>query len=214
MLWSRDFMVGSTTRYNPGHYILTIYCVSAQVWIAIIKIIKFLQDLPHELSNDLRLLVLSILHYTKNEVFHKGLVFIVSFKHISHFVLVFLLLTLNMQLQAGNRHCGSWDLKAQSQFLATESRLKGMKNAFYFTVKTLFVLKIFHFLSWFFGHVEIYDVTTWKANNCNTHIAEYLDKWRLSHSEIWSINIVCIGGISPPFKNTTPSFLPSPPPRQ
>ena len=122
--------------------------------------------MPHELSNDLRLLVLSILHYTKNEVFHKGLVFIVSFKHISHFVLVFLLLTLNMQLQAGNRHCGSWDLKAQSQFLATESRLKGMKNAFYFTVKTLFVLKIFHFLSWFFGHVEIYDVTTWKANNC------------------------------------------------
>ena len=29
-----------------------------------------------------------------------------------------------------------------------------MKNAFYFTVKALFVLKIFKFLSWLFGHVE------------------------------------------------------------
>ena len=29
-----------------------------------------------------------------------------------------------------------------------------MKNAFYFTLKTLFVLKIFKFLSWLFGHVE------------------------------------------------------------
>ena len=30
---------------------------------------------------------------------------------------------------------------------------KIMKNAFYFTSKALFVLKIFKFLSWFFGHV-------------------------------------------------------------
>ena len=29
-----------------------------------------------------------------------------------------------------------------------------MKNAFYFTLKALFVLKIFKFLSWLFGHVE------------------------------------------------------------
>ena len=29
-----------------------------------------------------------------------------------------------------------------------------MKNAFYFTVKAIFVLKIFKFLSWLFGHVE------------------------------------------------------------
>ena len=34
------------------------------------------------------------------------------------------------------------------QFLATESPLKMMKNAFYFTLKSLFVLKIFKFLSW------------------------------------------------------------------
>ena len=29
-----------------------------------------------------------------------------------------------------------------------------MKNAFYFTLKALFVLKIFSFLSWLFGHIE------------------------------------------------------------
>ena len=39
------------------------------------------------------------------------------------------------------------------QFLATESPLKIMKNAFYFTPKALFVLTIFKFLSGFFGHV-------------------------------------------------------------
>ena len=33
------------------------------------------------------------------------------------------------------------------QFLTVESPLNMMKNAFYFTVKTLFVLKIFMFLS-------------------------------------------------------------------
>ena len=39
------------------------------------------------------------------------------------------------------------------QFLATESPLKIMKNIFYFTSKAIFVLKIFKFLSLFFGHV-------------------------------------------------------------
>ena len=29
-----------------------------------------------------------------------------------------------------------------------------MKNAFYFILKSLFVLKIFKFLSWLFGHVK------------------------------------------------------------
>ena len=29
-----------------------------------------------------------------------------------------------------------------------------MKNAFYFILKAIFVLKIFKFLSWYFGHVE------------------------------------------------------------
>ena len=39
------------------------------------------------------------------------------------------------------------------QFLATESPLQMMKNGFYFTLKAIFVLKIFQSLSWLFGHV-------------------------------------------------------------
>ena len=35
----------------------------------------------------------------------------------------------------------------------TESLLKIMKNTFYFILKALFLLKIFKFLSWLFGHV-------------------------------------------------------------
>ena len=38
-------------------------------------------------------------------------------------------------------------LSGLRQFLATESPLKIMKNAFYFTLEALFVLKIFKFLS-------------------------------------------------------------------
>ena len=45
-------------------------------------------------------------------------------------------------------------LQGLRQFLITESPLKMMKNAFYFTLKALFVLKIFKFLSWLLGHVE------------------------------------------------------------
>ena len=55
-----------------------------------------------------------------------------------------------------------------------------MKNAIYFTLKALVVLKIFKILSWHFGHVgkrfdlndkvnfKIYDVITKKINNCKT----------------------------------------------
>ena len=35
-----------------------------------------------------------------------------------------------------------------------DSSSKMMKNAFYFILKTIFVLNIFKFLSWIFGHVE------------------------------------------------------------
>ena len=38
-------------------------------------------------------------------------------------------------------------LSGLRQFLATESPLKMIKNAFYLTLKALFVLKIFKFLS-------------------------------------------------------------------
>ena len=69
-------------------------------------------------------------------------------------------------------------LSGLRQFLATESPLKMMKNAFYFIIKALFVLKIFKFLSWLFDHVEkrldkvnfeIYDVAAWLTNKCNTY---------------------------------------------
>ena len=63
-----------------------------------------------------------------------------------------------------------------------------MINAFYFTLKAFFVLKIFEFLSQLFGHGEKrldwkhnvkfknYDVATWLTNNVNTYIAQYLKK--------------------------------------
>ena len=72
--------------------------------------------------------------------------------------------------------------------MAAESPLKMMKNALYFTLKALLVLKIFKFLSWLFGQVakrldkkdkinfKFYDATAWLTNNCNTHIAQYLEK--------------------------------------
>ena len=68
------------------------------------------------------------------------------------------------------------------QFLATESPLKMMKNAFYFTSIALFVLNIFKFLSWLFGHVvkrldwkdkvnfKFHDVTAWLTNYFNTQL--------------------------------------------
>ena len=42
-----------------------------------------------------------------------------------------------------------------------DSPSKMMKNAFYFIVKSIFVLKVFKFLSWFFGYVE---KTDWLDN--------------------------------------------------
>ena len=79
-------------------------------------------------------------------------------------------------------------LSGLRQFLATESPLKMMKNAFYFTPKALFILKIFKFSSWRSGHVakrfdkkdkvnfKFYHATAWLTNNCNTHVAQYLEK--------------------------------------
>ena len=45
-------------------------------------------------------------------------------------------------------------LSGLRQFLATESPLKLMKNAFYFTLKALFVLKVSKFLSRLLGPIE------------------------------------------------------------
>ena len=61
-----------------------------------------------------------------------------------------------------------------------------MKNASYFTLKTIFVIEILTFLSGFFGYaekrfdkkVEVYfkinDVTAWITNSYNTCIVQYL----------------------------------------
>ena len=90
-------------------------------------------------------------------------------------------------------------LSGLRQFLATESPLKMMKNAFYFTSKVLFVLKIFKFLPWLFGDVskrfdwkdkvnfKFFDVTAWFTNNRNTNIAQYHQKLRQSNNETWSV---------------------------
>ena len=45
-------------------------------------------------------------------------------------------------------------LPGLTQIMATESPLKMMKNAFYFILKAIFVLKIFKFLYGLFGQVE------------------------------------------------------------
>ena len=45
-------------------------------------------------------------------------------------------------------------LSGRRQFLATESPLNMMKNAVYFTSKAHFVIQVFRFLPWIFGHVE------------------------------------------------------------
>ena len=89
-----------------------------------------------------------------------------------------------------------------AKVLVFESPLKKIENAFCFTLKALFVLMIFKFLSCLFGHVgkwldwkdqvnfKIYGITTWLTNNCNTHIYQYLKKERQSGNEIWSVNRV------------------------
>ena len=65
-----------------------------------------------------------------------------------------------------------------------------MKNALYSTSKALFIPKVFKFLSRLFGQVtkrlnkkdkiyfKFYDVAAWLTNNSNTHIAQYLEKYR------------------------------------
>ena len=52
---------------------------------------------------------------------------------------VFLLQTMKIELKGA--------LSGLRQFLTAESSLKMMKNVFYFTLKALFVIKIFKFLS-------------------------------------------------------------------
>ena len=71
--------------------------------------------------------------------------------------------------------------------MVTESPLK-MKQAFYISLKVLFVLKIINLLAVLFGHAERLldqkskadfendDVTTWETNICNKNIVQYVQK--------------------------------------
>ena len=70
--------------------------------------------------------------------------------------------------------------------LKNKSVTKMMKNAFYFSWKALFVLKIFNKK----GKVnfKFHDVTDWLENNRNTDISRYFEKQRQSDNEIWSVN--------------------------
>ena len=52
-----------------------------------------------------------------------------------------------------NRLCLEGLLSGVIQSLATESPLKKMRKSFYFNLKSLFVLKIFKFLSRIYGHM-------------------------------------------------------------
>ena len=45
-------------------------------------------------------------------------------------------------------------LSGLRQFLAADTLLKGVKNAFYFTLKALSVLKMLKLLFYFFNHLE------------------------------------------------------------
>ena len=74
-----------------------------------------------------------------------------------------------------------------------------MKNAFCFTLKALFVLKIFIFFVLTFWpctknslirevNFKTYDVTTRLTNNYNTHFTQYFAKQNQPDNEIWSFN--------------------------
>ena len=58
-----------------------------------------------------------------------------------------------VHLKSWQLHIFKGTLPGLRQYLATESPLKIIKNAFYVTLKALFGLKIFKFLLWLFGHV-------------------------------------------------------------
>ena len=95
-------------------------------------------------------------------------VFIVNFAHISHVVLLLLLLTLNMYFTPCSTvsifnfehvtaywktyHYEIHVLKTQSQVGESPSKIK--KKAFYFHSKAFFILKTFKFLPWLSGHVS------------------------------------------------------------
>ena len=73
-----------------------------------------------------------------------------------------------------------------------------MKSVFDFTLKALFIHKIFKFLALHHSekqfdekdkiNLAIYDVKNLEKENCNTHITQYLKNLRQSNNEVWSVN--------------------------
>ena len=62
--------------------------------------------------------------------------------------------TLFFSLEEGISQVVKVGLSLPKTITSFESPLKMIDNAFSFILKTFFVLNIFEFLSWFFGHVE------------------------------------------------------------
>ena len=86
---------------------------------------------------------LNIMQFLSRAFFHRRPLVAISalYQYLSKLLLRRLLVILFTLTRPSQR------LKGLRQFLIIESPLKIMKNAFYFTLKALFVLKIFKFLS-------------------------------------------------------------------
>ena len=125
-------------------------------------VILFLILLFHVVSVNTSVFNRTILHMIIFTNIHMtNLIFINLFK-CAHVILVYYFLFiagrpfeyLSLGIFVIFKHFFKGALSGLKQFLVTENHLKMMKNAFYFTSKALFVLKIFKFLSWLFGHVS------------------------------------------------------------
>ena len=76
------------------------------------------------------------------------------FKVYVLFVLILLFLNMYCILTTPTQFKFKCAFSGLIQLLATESFLKMTENAFYFTLNSFFLLKIFNFLPLFFCHVE------------------------------------------------------------
>ena len=99
-------------------------------------------------------------------------------------------------LIANNKFKGA--LSYLRQFLATESPLKMMKNAFYFTLKVPLVLKLIIILFWLYSHVKnglikkLRLISKWRQNLVNKQLQ--CTYWPISQEaktisqETWSVD--------------------------
>ena len=79
------------------------------------------------------------------QVNHYFKITVIVFIYLINFVRMFTLKVLRFGLSPFQKNC---------VLCVIESPLKRIKNAFYFILKALFILKIFEFLSRLFGHLE------------------------------------------------------------